>query len=641
MSTESQAITESLKIVVVGHVDHGKSTLIGRIFHDTGSLPEGKVEAIRKASEAEGMEFEFAFLLDALLEEQEQNITIDTTQIHFRTSKRDYVIIDAPGHKEFLKNMVTGAAQADAAVLLIDANEGVQEQSRRHGYLLSLLGIRQVIVAVNKMDLVGHRREVFESVVSEYRDFLAQLNVRPAHFIPVSAKLGHNVARSSPELGWFEGPTVLDALDSFQPPRSQDDLPPRLVVQDVYRFDARRIIAGRLEAGRLAVGDEIVFWPDRKHSRIKTIEAWGAKAPPSEVRSGQSVAITLEEQIFVERGQIGAVPAQPPAEGREFTARIFWLDKRPLRVNELCELRLGTQVVGARVVKIHRVVDSSTLAVAPEDRHEIRRNDTAEVTVRARRPLAFDNGERVMETGRFVLLLDKRIGGGGVIFGADYPAVTRDAVTSSNISWTEGEVTREARARHFGHRGAVIWLTGLSGAGKSTLAVRLEQGLFRRGVAGFVLDGDNLRHGLCSNLGFSPGDRAENIRRAGEAARLMAEAGMVVITALISPFREERQKVREICASGGVHFAEVYVNAPLAVCEGRDPKSLYKRARSGEIKGFTGIDSPYEPPLKPELELRTDELSVDAALAQLLQLAVGLAGASHGGHPGADVGAGI
>ncbi len=639
--SENQAITESLKIVVVGHVDHGKSTLIGRIFYDTGSLPEGKVEAIRKASEAEGMEFEFAFLLDALLEEQEQNITIDTTQIHFRTARRDYVIIDAPGHKEFLKNMVTGAAQADAAVLLIDASEGVQEQSRRHGYLLSLLGIRQVIVVVNKMDLVGNRREVFDAVVSEYRDFLAQLNVRPAHFIPVSSKLGHNVARRSPELGWFEGPTVLDALDSFHPPRAQDDLPARLVVQDVYRFDARRIIAGRLEAGRLAVGDEIVFWPDRKHSRIKTIEAWGAKSPPPEVRAGQSVAITLEEQIFVERGQVGAAAAQPPAEGREFTARIFWLDKRPLPVNELCELRLGTQVVGARVVKIHRVVDSSTLAVAPEDRHEIRRNDTAEVTIRARRPLAFDNGERVMETGRFVLMLDHRIGGGGVIFGAEYPVVTRDAVTSSNISWTEGEITREARARHFGHRGAVIWLTGLSGAGKSTLAVRLEQALFRRGISAFILDGDNLRHGLCSNLGFSPGDRAENVRRAGEAARLMAEAGMVVITALISPFREERQKVREICGSAAVPFAEIYVNAPLAICEQRDPKSLYQRARRGEIKGFTGIDSPYEPPLRPELEVRTDEMTVDAALARLLQLAVGLSGP--GGNPqlGADVGAGI
>lgn len=633
--------TESLKIVVVGHVDHGKSTLIGRIFHDTGSLPEGKVEAIRKASEAEGMEFEFAFLLDALLEEQEQNITIDTTQIHFRTAKRDYIIIDAPGHKEFLKNMVTGAAQADAAVLLIDAHEGVQEQSRRHGYLLSLLGIRQVIVVVNKMDLVGNRREVFDAVEVEYREFLAQLNVMPAHFIPVSAKFGYNVAVHSPELSWFEGPTILDALDSFQPPRTQDDLPARLVVQDVYRFDARRIIAGRLEAGRLAVGDEIVFWPDRKHSRIKTIEAWGEKTPVAEVRSGESVAITLEEQIFVERGQIGALPSQPPAEGREFSARIFWLDKRPLPINELVELRLGTQVVGARVVRIHRVVDSSTLAVAPEDRHDIRRNETAEITLRARRPLAFDNGDRVMETGRFVLLLDKRIGGGGVIFGAEYPAVTRDAVMSSNISWTEGEITRESRIRHFGHRGAVIWLTGLSGAGKSTLAVRLEQGLFRRGVAAFVLDGDNLRHGLCANLGFSPPDRAENIRRAGEAARLMADAGMVVITALISPFREERQKVREICASGGVPFAEVYVNAPLATCEQRDPKSLYKRARSGEIKGFTGIDSPYEPPLKPELELHTDELTVEAALTRLLQLAVTLAGGHTHHVAGPDVGSGI
>ncbi len=616
---------ERLKIVIVGHVDHGKSTLIGRLFFDTNSLPEGKAESIRKACEAEGMDFEYAFLLDALLEEQEQNITIDTTRIQFRTARRGYVIIDAPGHKEFLKNMVTGAASADAAILLIDAHEGVREQSRRHGFLLSLLGVGQVIVAVNKMDLAGFREERFREIEREYTAFLAQLGVKPAHFIPMSAKLGHNITEPSPEMAWFGGPSILQALDAFRPPASRDDLPLRLVVQDVYRFDERRIIAGRVEAGKVRVGDEVVFWPDRKRSRVKSIEAWGAKAPVAETRAGGAVAVTLEEQIFVERGQIGSHPEEGPAEGREFQARLFWLREAPLREGELYEMRLGTAATSARLARIHRVIDSSTLDVAGGDRSDIRKNEVAEVTLRARRPLAFDNAERIGETGRFVLLQDGRIGGGGVIYGAEYARVEAGAVASSNISWTEGDISREARVRHLGHRGAVIWLTGLSGSGKSTLAVALERTLFRRGIAAYILDGDNLRHGLCSDLGFSGEDRSENIRRAGEVARLMAEAGLVVITALISPFRSERGRVRETCHSGGVPFAEVYVNAPLAVCETRDPKSLYKRARAGEIKGFTGIDSPYEAPERPDLELHTGKESVEESLARLTAMAMAMA----------------
>jgi bifunctional enzyme CysN/CysC len=317
MSAATQAIPQSavrnphsmqspkLRIVIVGHVDHGKSTLIGRLFHDTDSLPEGKVEQIRKASEAEGMEFEFAFLLDALLEEQAQNITIDTTQLPFRTNKREYVIIDAPGHKEFLKNMVTGAASADAAILLIDANEGIQEQSKRHAYLLSLLGIRQIVVAVNKMDLVGHSQERFEEVRSGYTEFLGKLGIEPLHFIPISAKLGFNITKNSSELFWYEGPAILAALDSMQIAVPAEGLPLRFVLQDIYRFDERRILAGRIETGSLRVGEEIMFWPDGKKSRIKSIENWNARVPSLTAAVGESVAITLEEQIFVERGQIG------------------------------------------------------------------------------------------------------------------------------------------------------------------------------------------------------------------------------------------------------------------------------------------------------------------------------------------------
>jgi bifunctional enzyme CysN/CysC len=377
---------QKLKIVIVGHVDHGKSTLIGRLFHDTNSLPEGKVEQIRKASEAEGMDFEFAFLLDALLEEQEQNITIDTTQLPFRTDLREYVIIDAPGHKEFLKNMITGASSADAAILLIDAHEGVQEQSKRHAYLLSLLGIKQAVVAVNKMDLVGFKQDVFESVRAEYTVFLEKLGVTPQHFLPISAKHGHNITKASPDMPWFKGPAILEALDQFATPVTPEGLPLRLVLQDVYRFDERRILAGRIESGRLAVGEELTFWPDRKRSRVKSIENWGSDVSKTSASVGESVAITLEEQIFVERGQIASHAGVGPAEGREIHASLFWLSNDPLPVNVPFTLKLGTQSVEARVVEFQRVLDSSTLEPITGTRRELLKNEVADVRIRARKP---------------------------------------------------------------------------------------------------------------------------------------------------------------------------------------------------------------------------------------------------------------
>lgn len=613
-----------LKIVIVGHVDHGKSTLIGRLFHDTNSLPEGKVEQIRKASEAEGMDFEFAFLLDALLEEQEQNITIDTTQLPFRTDLREYVIIDAPGHKEFLKNMITGASSADAAILLIDAHEGVQEQSKRHAYLLSLLGIKQVVVAVNKMDLVGFKQEVFESVRAEYTVFLEKLGVVPQHFLPISAKHGHNITKASPDMPWFKGPAILQALDQFATPETPEGLPLRLVLQDVYRFDERRILAGRIEAGRLAVGEELTFWPDRKRSRVKSIENWGSDDSKTSASVGESVAITLEEQIFVERGQIASHSGVGPAEGREIHASLFWLSNEPLPVNVPFTLKLGTQSVEARVVEFQRVLDSSTLEPITGTRRELLKNEVADVRIRARKPLAFDRIDRISDTGRFVIVWGKRIGGGGIVREADYDT-GRPGVASDNITWTTSPVTREDRMELLGHRGAVLWLTGLSGSGKSTLATALDHQLHRRGMASFILDGDNLRHGLCSNLKFSPEDRSENIRRAGETAKLMAEAGLVVICSLISPYKSDRDRVREICHRDGIPFAEVFINASLQVCEARDPRGLYKKARSGEISDFTGISSPYEPPTAPELEIRTGETSMENSLSQLLDFADQLA----------------
>lgn len=615
-----QEDAQKLKIVIVGHVDHGKSTLIGRLLFDTHSLPDGKIEQIQKACAAEGMDFEYAFLLDALLEEQEQNITIDTTQIQFRTPARNYVIIDAPGHKEFLKNMITGAASADAAVVLLDAREGLQEQTRRHGYLLSLLGVKQVLVAVNKMDLVEFSQETFTQLEKDYRAFLEPYDINPLYFVPMSAKHGHNIVKPSEKMPWFSGPTLLAALDHLKQPPAPTDRALRFVVQDIYRFDERRLIAGRIESGQLKTGDELVFWPDRKRSKVKSIETWPADATKTQAYAGQSVAITLEEQIFIQRGHIGSHTTDAPVEGHSFSARVFWLHDEPLRVGQSYTLKLGTQEVEARLVRVERLMDSATLTPLNESRSEIGRNEVAELVWRSRQALAFDNSDVVQETGRFIVVQNGRIGGGGVIFGANYEPAA-NAVRSAHITWTDESISREMRIDQFGHRGAVIWLTGLSGSGKSTLAVALEARLFKKGFATKLLDGDNLRHGLSSNLGFSDADRAENIRRAAEVGKLLAEAGLVVIISLISPFAKERENAANICRTAGIPFAEVYVNAPLEICEQRDPKSLYKKARAGEVKGFTGIDSPYEPPTNPTLEIRTDLVSKEQSLEHLLKLA--------------------
>jgi bifunctional enzyme CysN/CysC len=610
------AESNRLKVVFVGHVDHGKSTLIGRILHDTNSLPEGKTESIRAACAAEGMEFEYAFVLDALLEEQEQNVTIDTTQIQFRTARRQYVIIDAPGHKEFLKNMITGAANADAAVLVIAASEGIREQSRRHAYLLSLLGIKRIIVAVNKMDLVDYSRDVFAAIEREYTQFLFELGLQAARFIPMSAREGANVANRAAEvMSWWTGPTMVEALDAIEPAPPPIDLPLRFPVQDVYRFDDRRIIAGRIETGVLRAGDRIVFSPANKTAIVATIEGRHNSDEPAV--AGDSIGITLSEQIFVERGYVASHEAETPIEANRFHADLFWISQEPLRIGMQYSLKLTTQEVKCQIASIERVMDSSTLAVSSGDKIELARNEAGRVTIQTRAPLVMDNHERVPNLGRFVIQSRGKIGGGGIIFGGVY--TDRTKVKSENISWTVGKIGAADRAIHNGHRGAVVWLTGLSGAGKSTIAQALESKLFQRAMHTYVLDGDNVRHGLNSNLGFSPEDRVENIRRVAEVAKLMADSGTVVVTAFISPYRMDRRRAREIALEGGAEFIEIFVDAPLDVCEQRDPKQLYRKARAGEIRQFTGIDAPYEAPTDPDIVVKTDEESVEESVAVILE----------------------
>ena len=605
-----------LRVVFVGHVDHGKSTLIGRILHDTDSLPEGKIDMVKKACAAEGMEFEFAFVLDALLEEQKQNVTIDTTEIRFRTKRRKYIIIDAPGHKEFLKNMITGASRADAAVLVIAANEGVREQSRRHAYLLSLLGIKQLIVVVNKMDLADFSEKKFEEIEKEYRKFLAGLGLEARVFVPASAKNGDNVASAGKKMKWHKGPTVLEALDLLESQSADVDLPLRFCVQDVYRFDERRIIAGRVETGKLRVGDELVFSPANKASKVQSIEEWGGNGE-SEAVAGDSIGITLSEQIFVERGYVASHQTDTPIEANRVHADVFWIVREPMRAGHLYDLRLATQEVKCEIVSIDEVMDSSTLEATKDKREQLERNEVGRLTLQTRSPLVIDNHDRIPKLGRFVIVDDGQIFGGGTIFGGVY--TDRTVAKSKNIFWVEGKITAQARAARTGHRGAVVWFTGLSGAGKSTIAQALERELFGRGMQTYVLDGDNIRHGLNSNLGFSPEDRVENIRRVSEVAKLMADSGVVAITAFISPYRMDRRRAREIALEGNAEFVEVFVDAPLEVCEARDPKNLYKKARAGEIREFTGIDAPYEPPEDAEIVVRTDRQTVNESVATILE----------------------
>lgn len=614
----SSETSQQLKIVIVGHVDHGKSTLVGRLLHDCGALAEGKLEQLQRVAERRGMAFEWANLMDALQSERDQNITIDTAQIWFRTAQRPYVIIDAPGHKEFLKNMVTGAASADAALLLIDAEEGVQEQSRRHGYLLHMLGVRDVIVLVNKMDLAGYREERFNEIEKEYRDFLKTIGLVPRLFVPISARHGDNLVQRSSHMPWWTGLTVIESLDQMPASRPLDHQPLRFSIQDVYRFDERRILAGRIESGTLKVGDRLLFSPGNKTSVVKSIERWNAPSSNA-AYSGDSIGITLTEQIFVERGVVASLETDPPYELRRIKARIFWMGRLPLQKGKKYKLKLATQETQCEIGVIHQILDASTLQAISRngDAAYVGRHEVAELELRLKRPAAFDMHHQIAATGRFVIVDGYDVCGGGIILDGAYPARAADGKPrSENIYWSHGKVTAEQRARRNGHEGLVLWFTGLSGSGKSTIATELERELFNMGKQAFVLDGDNVRHGLCSDLAFSPRDRKENIRRVGEVSKLFAEAGVICMAAFISPYREDRDLVRKLLPPG--RFVEVYVNAPVSLCEQRDPKGLYQRARRKEVEEFTGISAPYEAPVSPEIELRTDQLTVAECVTRIM-----------------------
>ena len=411
---QESVLGETLKIVMVGHVDHGKSTLVGRLLHDTGFIPETKMDHVKKVCEDQGKGFEFAFLLDGLEEERDQGITIDVAQMFFKSKKRNYVIIDAPGHKEFLKNMISGASNADVAFLMIDAEEGIQEQSKRHAYLLSLLGIRQIAIVVNKMDLVNYSEKVFNETKQAYTRHLESIHVKPRTFIPISAYHGENVLIKSAKMPWYQGQTILEILDGFEAHADRTDLPFRFPVQDVYKFDKRRIIAGRVETGKISAGQEVVFLPSGKIVKIKTIEKWNADIPSS-VEAGQSTGFTMDEQIFVERGEIGCVPSKKAVVSDRFSANIFWMGNKHLQKGGKYILKLATQEIECVIESISKVINSSTLEEISKNAQEVAKNEVAEIIISAKKPIAFDTFDEIPETGRFVIVHEHDVRGGGII----------------------------------------------------------------------------------------------------------------------------------------------------------------------------------------------------------------------------------
>ena len=572
-----------LQVVFVGHVDHGKSTLLGRLYADTDSRPVGHLEKVQDICAKQGKVFEYAFLFDAFLEEQEQGITIDTARTFFSWESRQYIIIDAPGHKEFLKNMISGAARAEAAVLIIDAAEGVQEQSRRHGYMLSLLGIRQVVVVVNKMDLVGYDEGVYRSIEREYRDFLRDLHLEPQRFIPASARNGDNVARKSGQMPWYQGPTLLESLGLFAKLPGRSDLPLRFPVQDVYKFDARRIIAGRVEAGELRVGDTLVFSPSNKSALVKSIEAFNVPNLPSALSAGRSCGFTLDEQIFVERGEIASLRESPPEVSDCFRANIFWMGTAPLEMKRKYRLRLATCEVEMELEAIIGIIDASSLgAVAAKTR--IERDDVAEVLIRTKTPIAFDRYVDCNVTGRFVIIDRYDIWGGGIIMEPlkDEQEPFRREARLRDFQWRRGEVQLTERVQRNGHYPAIILFTGERGSGKARLARHLERRLFNGGRQVYLLDGKNLQLGLGMDL---PADeKDERVRRFGEVAQVLLRAGQIVVSTTNTFAQADHQTIRTLVHPHPVvtiHMAfereELPEQTDLAFLEADDLKAAAKQ----------------------------------------------------------------
>jgi len=600
-----------LRFITCGSVDDGKSTLIGRLLYDSKMIFEDQLAALEADSKkvgTQGGELDFALLVDGLAAEREQGITIDVAYRFFSTDKRKFIVADTPGHEQYTRNMVTGASTADLAVILIDARKGVLTQTRRHSYLVSLLGIRKVVLAINKMDLVGFSHGIFDTIVSEYRDFARQIELTDVVAIPVSGLRGDNIKDPSEHTPWYHGPTLMAYLETVEIEDRLQHQPFRMPVQWVNRPNLDfRGFAGTLVGGTLSPGEKVRVLPSGRESRVARIVTLDGDL--DRAVAGQAVTITLEDEIDVSRGDVLSTTTSPPAVADQFDVTIIWMADEPMLPGRPYWMKIGTRQVSATITEPKYKVNVNTLEHLAAKKLEL--NEIGVCNLSLDQPVPFDPYAENRDTGGFILidrLTNATVGAGLIHF-----ALRR----SQNIHWQAVDVHKAARSAQKGQKACVLWLTGLSGAGKSTIANLVEKQLLSLGRHTYLLDGDNVRHGLNRDLGFTDTDRVENIRRVAEVARLMADAGLIVLVSFISPFRAERRMARALFEPG--EFFEVHVDTPLAVAEARDVKGLYGKARRGELKNFTGIDSPYEPPEKPEIYIDTTHAPAEESATAIVE----------------------
>lgn len=602
-----------LRFITCGSVDDGKSTLLGRLLFDAGMLPDDQIEALQRDSRRrhpEGDVLDFSLLTDGLDAERQQGITIDVAYRYFHSARRSFIVADCPGHEQYTRNMATGASHADLAIVLVDARKGLLTQTRRHTYICALLGIRKVILAVNKMDLIGYRQDIYDTLRDAYAKLGAEVGIATIDALPVSALEGDNIGKPSVHMGWYEGPTLLDLLETVQVEQAQSSAF-RMPVQWVNRPDQTfRGYAGTICSGYVKVGELIVIQPGALRAHVARIVT--ADGDLDEAGAGQAVTLTLDHEVDVSRGDIIADASSPAQESDQFAAHLLWMGDAPLLPNRGYWLKIGTRTVNARITSIKHKVDVNTQAKLAA--HRLQLNEVGYCNVDVDHPIAFEPYVVNHALGGFILI-DRQTHATVACGMLDF-ALRR----ATNVHWQQLDMDKQARAQSKGQHPKCLWFTGLSGAGKSTVANLLERRLCALGYHTYLLDGDNLRHGLNRDLGFTLEARVENVRRVAEVAHLMVDAGLIVLVCVISPFQSEREFARGLFEED--EFAEIFVDTPLEECERRDPKGLYRRARAGEISNFTGIDSPYEAPINPEVHLRSGETSLEAMVEELVSYVV-------------------